>query len=451
MNWLWRIIKFIGYLIIALIAIALIWAAAAWLHGDDKLNPEFASFYVVDMSRAYEGNGAIAALGLSAPADVVDTYSWALNILKQVDAEKKKFLAHLKGEITPSSFDAGERLITSISQVENIPNRVEFIGDTRAIGCFQGQQYRFNGEPFPSQCDEKALPKLMSDNALLLKRYQVMLGYNRYDDYWPITGLNGSALIKLQEVYVARLVEMSKTNPEAALQQALANMRFYRRALTGHTNLIARSILMVNYGLVQKSLPTILGNNEALIAAQLNQLFDAFSPFSANEVNVAELAKAEYELLSTIFEQLGNHNKNKMLQFHKDFIAAWNTPPIHADAAWAPFFKRYKSKELHCYLNLSDWHSPRLSITANLVISGMAVGGDLSRAQNAIDARSRILNLYVQIKTLGIAPAEIQAFLNNAPKALYNPFTETPMNYDAASNSIYFTRTDGIKEGFVLK
>lgn len=457
MRIIWRIIKYFLLFILALIVLGLLWAGAAWVRGDDTLNPEIAAFYTVDKSQMLENNAAIAMMGLSAPADVSDSYGWTVQIIQKAQEERENYEAKYANKAGANFIDAAtygnvEVGFNVISlELDDLPNKTEYVGDNKTIGCWLDRSWFMNDRVTDDKnCDEQALRDLITKNQLLLSRYENSLHYTLYENHW--SAAQGPIMINAQELYIANLVLLAQTNPELALQKWLVNMQLYKNALRGYNSLINVSILMVNHGLVQKALPSILGNNEELIAAHMNELLEALAPFSARDVNITSTMKAEHELIGPVIDRLGNYNRNKSFELHQEMIAAWNAPISEIDSKWERLNKKYKSNPSMLFLQWRDWHSPVLSITTNLILAGTLVGGDLAKAMHLSDARSRILNIYVQMKAQGIPAEKVPEFLAISSKVLYNPLTEKPFEYDASSKMIYFVSQPeyGYKQGLIL-
>lgn len=431
-----KIFKWIGIFLLVLAAIPALWFLAATIRGDDAPDPETKAFAQMDEDAWKQDNGNLAMLGLAAPASVEDSYAWALQLVAQDWQERQaEFPAGTDYTALYKALGEGGSLWKKIDE----PDRVKFQGDARALGCWRSHGWDPSEKPAACTTREE-LAQRIHDNGLLMKRYQSALAHQRFIDF-PQMGIpHGQLLINAQELFLAGLVLAAEQHPDEALKAWLQNIGFYKRALNDRITLITRSILMVNYGAAQDVLPALLQRHPQLAKTYEAELREALAPFGPKEVNITLTAQMEYKQVEPILEKLGNYSQNKVHRFEQEFIALWQLPPSALPSA----FKQFEEKHKRIF-TWEDWHSPVAGVVTNLLLGGMAVGGDLALAMHSRDAKSRLLDLYVQMKSVGVAGDQASAFLSQSPPQLFDPFTDRPFAYDAAVGCIHFSPFNGRK------
>ena len=129
-----------------------------------------------------------------------------------------------------------------------------------------------------------------------------------------------------------------------------------------------------------------------------------------------------------------NYIKNRLYRFHLDFLNRAQKPFSTLDLSKSEMQDKY---EFGSNIFKYDWLNPQQSILANLIISGQSRGFHLVKSMHSKDAKIKLLNLSIHIRQHKTPKEHIQTFLNNAGSQYYNPFTNKPMQWDAAKNVIY--------------
>lgn len=457
MKWIKRFFKVLLYLILFIIALGALWWLAATIRGDDKLDPNFEAFFHLDITGYETDNGAIALRGLEAPESEPDSYAWAIARV-QNEMPKRSFM-EIRRDLTNAGLKERMKVLQGISSVDwndasNAPEAtslLEFNGKTTAIsGCASAQWYNsLNTQT--AQCNEADIATLAADNALMLERYKKALKHQTYIET-SATALYGTRAIAMQELYMAQLVQLARRDRVQALEAWLENMEFYNRAVTGKINLIQLSILMVNRGLAQRSLPAILADDDALVQLYFPQMQQALRPIFARDVQFEYEPKLFMRLAGTFFSTLDNYNLNKFYRFEKAMLEAWKAPPQEAAAKWQTINEQWPRIT---FLHAADWHSPFYSVTTNLVLGGVLVGQDLTKAVDYGAVKSNLLVLYTYIIANNITPEAIPVFLSNSPSEFRNPLTGQPFQYDPQAKLLYFDRqveglSNALREGVLL-
>jgi len=387
-----------------------------------------------DAQALLHGNGYIALMGVNAPANVENTYAWALAL---VEADMKP----LQPGQTASAWDTA-------------PGKITVQGDYKPALCMLSKGW----EPFvingPCTTTIQQLNQWISGNTLLLTRYHSRFEYSRFIDV-PGSGASGE-FIREQQLFLAYLVSVSHAHPEGALQEWLKNAIFLKKALADQTTLMSRSVLMVMYQQTQKVLPTLLAADPSLAAKYQPQLADILAPFGPREMNIVANTKAEERALAPVITKLTPGGQAKFKQFWQDEITLAQTQTTHISEASDAFHAKYANPKLPATITKETvTNTPPQDLAkalgedayVNLILAGIAEGADLFKAMEALDARNRILNLYVQMKVQTITPDKVGAFIQAA--ALHDPFTDKPFAYDAAKHLIYFSPVPGTVQGLL--
>lgn len=412
--------------------------AVDWVYGDEALNPEIPAFYQLNTNAYTKDNVAFAFAGLSAPSSVKDSAGWASALITKYRQKRDEQEAALKQQgrwqiltqfYTQPSLGWGLQ-----DMLDAVPGKTSLKGNTRGIICLIAHPAMVNAAALKPCATKKEARAVISDNALLLERYDAIANYKRLISLprggWP----NMQLLISVHELYLLRLTLESESRPEASLKRWLANQALLRRGMADQNDLISRSVLLVLHKMSQQALPVLLAHADAALLKRYEPaLLQALTPMGSREMNVAFTLKADYQLIAATVDRLDNASRNKFYEFTKDFIALSEVPASQFAESNAGFQARYKA-----WLRGGDWHNLPMGIITNLIISGMAVASDLIGAMHSQDALNRMLALHVQMMSQGVRPEQVPAFLSAAPAGLRDPFRDAPFRYDAKEEVIYY-------------
>lgn len=456
MKWIKRLLKAILYFILFLLAAGALWWFAAMIRGDDELDPNFEAFFHLDITGYETDNGAIALRGLEAPATEPNSYAWAL-AQAQAKLPKQSFL-QLHEKIGNVGLKERLAIMQGISSVNwtgaeplaDSASLLRFKGSTKTIsGCIVAGWFNSQNTQ-PPTCNEADVTALAADNAIMLERYKKALKHRTYTEPTAVA-LYGQSAIAMQELYLAQLIKLAQKDRVQALDDWLENMEFYNTAVAGKINLIQLSILMVNRNLAQRALPAILGNDDTLAQAYFPHIQQALRPIFARDVQFEYEPKLFLQLTAPVFAALDNYNLNKFYRLEKAMQDAWKAPPNEAPTKWQAINDAHPHGK---WFYLSDWHSPITSIVTNLVLGGVLVGQELTKAVDYSAARSNLLLLYNHMLANHIAPEAAMAFIAQSPDEMRNPLSGEPFLYDPQRKLLYFNRTiegyPDVQEGILL-
>lgn len=398
---------------------------------ESQLNPKILSFYKSDEEAYIYNNGYIAMFGLMAPVHAKDSYVWGLELVR-------------KNKTDANAVD---------NFLKSTPDKTEFKGDTRSIQCWLDQKWirlsRRQPNTPPDACkSDSELLGMVRNNQLLLTRYKKALDHLRFYNMPYNVPVPSRLLVNVQELFVANLVYESRKNPEAALKDWLANIQFYRRALADQNTWLIRSLLLANYSIAARSLPSLLAADNTLAESYAVDLREALAPFGPAQMRVDLALKAGYLPVEVLISRLSYQNRNQLFQYDTDVIALAKVPAESFPQAAEAFQKKYPLRE--CVGDSIDIRDASEALIVDYLESCRLPLGELFAAMHIRDAENRLLSLYVQIKAQRLPADGIQRFLSQAPKELYNPFTNTPFKYSPSSGFIYFNPKPDLLTGFWL-
>lgn len=429
--------KILGKVILGLLGLSLAAVAAVFLINafDESPSPLLeAAASQNRWARAYEeGNGYFYLLGFASPADsdparaaqgVVERYNF------RVDADHRELsLSDLMQDIRGLVLNGDEAMLC----------------DWQKAACLA------HFEQHAASFDE-----LVSDNPLLLERYDALI---RHPDYRP--AIKPSSL----EPYVARyslpqyaqqlmfyrVFTNSDGNPDAeAIERDLG---FWRRVLA-NTDIVADKALAVrlvkNNAAFRHALDARNGTRHTSSLSALNDAEAGLEPVLRRELHtglrtVDQLDRFGFTETSLgggwIDSPLGRYffkptaTKNLIASYFDRLIGILGDDP----GTWRPSLE---SLEL-------DFEGKTSGIS--MLYNPVGKSNFLGNAGSLADFRARLINLagYLALVRLTgqlaaeMTDDEIDAYLRHAPAELRNPWDGTPMRYDAESQTIYFVPLTG--------
>ena len=346
-------------------------------------------------------NALVAAIGLAAPANVTDTYQWALGL-------------------TEENIKKGKGLTTE--EFQKMPGRLNFSKTDDGLMCWLNARHE---APAGKACYTKQqVAELAAKDKIMLDRFKKLPKY-KYFISAPGAGIiPASELISGEKLLLADLAANGEADHEATLKRWMANAILLRNSVSGQNNWVTRSILLVIHGLSLRQLPIILGNDKALAAKYKDTLTALLAPLGPNEMNIPAAEKADYPMYGETFEKLGADSEKKLYALNQELAALAKVPASGFEEANKKFAAKYTN-------------TATLSTTENL-LGGIAEISPMIGTMHRTDASVRMHNIYVQLKAQASKPANIAGFINALPASTYDPFTQKPFLYDPKSNSISY-------------
>ncbi len=462
MRFLRAIIKFILFGIVGLLGLmvllVILLVLPYFILPEVPLNPEITTFYTQDPDAYKQDNAMVAIMGLAAPADVTDTYAWAL---EQITNHSKEDAPLHSAEARAKEYASSNRLVTMLHVMFDkngdfilAPIGISSNSKPAELPKLEAQQEKFmftlGREKTPclptiaqlNSTDNKLCrqeqdwPTVLQNYALFLDRYKELHKYTHFINSNEGDGLYFGPLIGIHSWYLAQLWLQSKQQPDAALDALLDDMQLWQHAFSEPNNLITRSVVMVLHHQCQNLLPTFLQSVPALTSTQQQKVLAMLQPLPPETWNIEGIMKAEYADIRPIIEPMDNYSRNKFYSFQQDMISLAKFSPSVLPEQRKAFDQRWR---LPYSVSASDWRSPILGVLTNMIISGVSLADSLFMSMHKRDAENRLLHLYVQIETQHIAPPDIPTFLAASPAEFYDPFTNQPFRYDTAKNAIYYS------------
>lgn len=406
---------------------------------DEKPSPELKALQALPQINADPSNGYFALAGINAPAEEdsfnfgaqwVDTYNAAADMpaLKQANA---RFSV-----ISNLTFLGGQKHLCNPSKTPCLPQAKERAATWR---------------------------KLAADNEILLTRHRALTAYANFEEsYFPSSNesplpsyASPSRLLMLDLI----ALDAAEGRLESALSSLEALMAFDRRALLGSrhliTGMVARSWLGQDYALLSE----IVASRPKALADQQERLERMTEPLEIGQVRAvaARLVEGEYRYVSLA------------VPMFLDAEYGWQDAGVLGAALVRPFFKPRATMNLvanyHAALqaqirdfspeNSDAWIARLRQLEQdenNAVYSwrilynpvgkiGLAVGRPeyhayILRLSDLIGV-IRLARLQVDIVTAEDEDEDIPALIA-ANKALYDPYTDKPMGWDASKRYLYF-------------
>jgi len=313
-----------------------------------------------------------------------------------------------------------------------------------------------------------AVSRLAQDNALLLARYRSLYRYRHYREtgpmsfYSPLPVYPGVA----HDLLLAEVAQGALERPTPALEALARDVEFWRMVLRETRHVIGKAIatrlLLADLHLLSDILAStpIRENDDAVVKRMLR-------PLDAEDRSLAAAMRNEYRTVAASWPQLLHDSVGKGLEKHSALVRA--TVLSFASTAYRP---NHTANLLHEHVaealraERSRAESPiaeaaapeRRRFGASVLDflynpAGKYFVFEAPPDMTAYSARVRDLDGFVRLVTLQwtlrknrTAAAGVPAFLASSTAALRDPFTGQPMNWDAGTKTLWFSRKGGRKE-----
>lgn len=321
------------------------------------------------------------------------------------------------------------------------------------------------------------ISKLAADNITLAQRYNALLQYPQFVDVsTPSAFFELSAFSDIQNLNELRCAQASialaNGDADGALNALDANLQFWHRNLRGSTTLISRmiaiAILKTNYAFLND----FLDYQPALAKTKYDQLRKILAHFGELDTDFTDTLKGEYRfganfmsLMITNVDDLQGSEPERDI-FEKIGMALNKTPLYRPHATLnrhAEIFSRYLSLAKLPAHQLMEKKQTLLEglenefgfgkhpirdfsynpIGNSLNSMGLVAIGDYFLTAHDLGAYVRLLKLKLEIRHQDISLADVSRFIATSNAALFNPFTNQPMTWDEAGQSIYFNKLHG--------
>lgn len=439
----WRAISWLAPRLGAVVGvIAIVWTAAAQLHGEEMLKPEVSAFYTINKVDATADNAHVALNGLTAPKGVQDSYLWALGWMEEFENSRGY---GFEGSNNP------------FEKVDQIPGQLVFDNTTDSFDCWlqRGWHLPVNPAQQQSECIKQSeLNRLLDANAVMFERYEHAILHTRFLGD-PVPARYAPFLSRLQEIVITNLLFKTAAQPDAMLQQWMANIKFHRAALQDYTNSYSRMQLQHNYTLAQMALPSLLSFQPELARTyqpQLLEMLQGMMPGNMHPEHMMQAdarlpANAQWQNYLELVQGLSPYAQNQFLQAQQEAARILSLPV----AQFGPEFGAYGA-EISSPISLSDWHSPIAAYHYRSIIADhlLPLWNAWYVSQAELEARNRLLGVYVQIMALGLKPEEVGAWVKSQKEPWVSPLDGNVFGYDETAQLLSFTNMQGQIIGLTL-
>lgn len=312
---------------------------------------------------------------------------------------------------------------------------------------------------------EAEIERMLMDNRVLFERYRLLYTYPHFEEaatptlaepapsYPVIIALlsNGEIAIKVKRGETAKALDM--------LEQ---DILFWRRVLSESravvTKAVAASVLHRDYHLLSE----ILNSDADVAKSHYEQLARMTALLNQDELNIKEGVRRAF------LDGNDAVNRNYMEMRREPFrnpsaiIPNWAWPfyhpnasinqdyeaiKMHAELAAMPAFQFVKEREqtrnrINAHFDFEEnlgWHTLYNPVGKFLnSISGRGDFSDYIARMHDLDGYVRLVALHLQIRSKGLADAEIPGFLQTTDKRYVDSYTTQPMQWDAKQRLLFF-------------
>ncbi|MES2353308.1 MAG: hypothetical protein V4568_02720 [Pseudomonadota bacterium] len=321
------------------------------------------------------------------------------------------------------------------------------------------------------------IEKMLSDNQTLLDRYQAFLNYTQFSQ--PLLNEGESTPIPFVDLQRVKLALWAKSillikDGKAAegLDLLHRDTQFWRMLLTQSDNLLTHMVAVTLLRKQYELLSRIVAEFPQMAAAEKNKLLQMIAPLSIQELSFRRALAGELQLVAHALTQLDQTNSCADSS-GKDCTNAtaaanwsltnpmWRKTPLYRHNAtlnlqaglleqWAgfselPATKIAKQKESFSQ-SLEKEYKPTTGsgmrvynyIGKQFVATGFADVSAYFLKAHDLNGLLRLINLQIQITSLGLPDERIGPFLQTSDSEFTNPYTGEAMIWDAKERTLSF-------------
>ncbi len=403
-----------------------------------NINPEYERLLYANREPVWENNIYFAMEGLTAPANVTDTYAYghARGLQRFKDYEVLKKLAH-------------------------IPYAYEIPKDTNLPAIHEDQELKFNSEgwkdlsclfsmspPSGDLCATKQdFQSYIQANQTIWDRFNALPDYSLYRV--PPQQLGGKSInyINLENLKAAQIIDIAENgDPEKAFQEWDKYMKLYRSMAGAQETMLFKARISIAILRHLSAFEKLLYLHPELAKSHAAEISVDLKPDGDDLFRTAHMLSDDIGVIEPILlGSFGNVNaiRNDLYDCILSFQKLANLPAHQ-------FF--YGQKEKLCRLDDTSsvegdiayaFAQPGYFITnimQTLLVGGTLTGRELVGSMKSFDIRLRMTSLAVEILKQDVSKENIPDFLSSAPVELQNPITQKPFEWDANTQSLFFVR-----------
>jgi hypothetical protein len=412
--------------LVILIAIIGIWFAANRLL-DESPNKDRIDFYELSTEHVPdEQNIAIGMLGLTAPAGS-DFMKYGAKIEDLYKQDK--------------SYDR-------IPEITQDLNSLKLTVNSDQVWCWIDHQIYTSDDCIPFY---KA-PDILQENQELLERYRSLQYLEGYSSLFVSNNQTFLILLKMNLADIQ--IDLERGEYKKAYEKWRDQLQLSRTILRGQDTWVGKAIGLVTFGFTYPLLEEILLAAPKLAKEYSGELTTLLQPEGIDGFNIEGIMHAEFTMLVHLFKyppsSFGENSLNRLNWIvtrlsQKDRILNryYSFSRDYADAlqlSWSQQENvRTQLSEKHPLL--TDWDiivDPFGSLFLTQVIDGQLAGYELFRSLYIAEGRLRLASLFIRIINEDLSDDEIAGMLTVAGANYFDPFTNTPMKWDADKKTIYF-------------
>jgi hypothetical protein len=408
---------------------------------DEKLHPELAQFLEISVIPP-DNNAYIVLLGLYAP-EGKDPRSYGLQRVQEIETALHS---------NPDALG------------QQPADELKFKGDSNVL-CNATNDLAACGK-----LDRVTVETMLASNTTLLQRYRKLLQYPVYQEM-PIVQYETAMNLfnmpfpsyggELQQLYQSELILLFRDGKRfAALQNLLADARFWAVVASDATNLLSK---MIATSFLRRDIAvlSLLMQDKSFSTEEMGLARAVLATVTPEVLDVKQAMRGESRPVIMMLQVLPDYQgKPNALGYGSDwdfFPMALYQPGATANMLFeeararqrlvgmtAPELLAYFSKprdERNYYTPPAWWTANPINFTGRILIA-IAVSDDsmanyAARVHN-LDAYRRLVSLQLSLLEQGAGVEQIPDLLAQSPAELRNPYTGDAASWDAANHSLSF-------------
>lgn len=329
-------------------------------------------------------------------------------------------------------------------EVKKIVN-FKLLNDKKVPLSFVGKSEEFDcWLDYPAKESKENCANAERIQSLLVANKELLTRYASLANIPSSRGINsnGQIIINLNKLLAAEIkLDIDAGNSELAYSKWLKNHQLINRVFGQEGVLSDRAIFLVIDGFNLYALENLLLKSPEIGEKHFDELNAILKTKGLERYNLAGVARAENALYNEIFyAKLENKSylhpefiRNRMYRFYMDYLKQAQSSP----STYSKIQDNLNDKYGKVMVLDSGWLDPFNNMLFKKQASGLIKGFYLFSSMHAKNALMKLLNLSIQIRQQKIAGSKVQTFLNDSGTEYNCPFTNKPMQWDAAKNTIY--------------
>jgi hypothetical protein len=317
--------------------------------------------------------------------------------------------------------------------------RLQFTGEWQLL-CGRATQQDECLEPARS---DPRLQALVTDNSLLLQRYEGLQNYRQFDDILRPTHaspvITWTPFLQAHALFLTSVaIDCARNRLDACVARLHSDAAFTRRMLAEPEVLLIDKIILTTAFRQELLLAAAVLRHEPLNETQYAALRELAAPMSRSERSLANAERRQFQILARVL-------KEGKIQAYKDkanrYLFAVNAT---LNDFWHTQQATLSKSEASCHEVAAPMPSPfsYLYNPVGKILLRIGQNGpglfQLVGIMCDLEAMQRIVALQVAVHSQHLAAADIGAFIAHSGADLADPYTGAPFHWDADSNAVTF-------------